>query len=372
MKDSVQSNFFKDCKKSFGTFRNYSKFLPVSYNTVQGWRINKLFIPLWAVKKTLPIISWEWEYVEKNIISYKGINTSLPVLNPILPIKECPELFEITTHLICDGCVNKNGIPYYVNSKPELIDYFKNILTKIFGKVNIKLYKKNGIYNIRFSKIIPDLINHFYDVNFDSCNAKLPHEIFEFSNEFMMACLRSVIDDEGQVRDSRIVISLKNKKLSNQIRKILITLSKPEYISPLNYKSDGQWVIAIKSNGIRNFGNKIKLVHAQKRKSLLYVIEKSEIRSIGKGEHVWKTKINILKILKEKNSTTKDISRKFFITQNTVNFHLKQLAKGGLVQIIKKQKYSYIWSITKSGIEFLEKNSINKTIDNDIKLTFKK
>lgn len=358
LKDHNQ--FLTECTNQFGSMKKFSEFLNLPGYTVSSWKRYKLYIPLWCLKKIINKLYLNKRDIEKRIISYKGINTSKPIKKPILPVKEIPELFAVITHLIGDGCVSKYGIPMYVNSNKRLFLNFNDSLKKTFGKVHINTHiSKHGIYQCCFSKTIMDIINTFYNVKFNSSDAMFPKEIFNLPKKFACTTIGAIVDDEGCIRDNRIVISMKSKELIYQIRDLFIKLIGKDSINQPTMRENGLWSVTISSFAMKQFGNHIKLVHPRKEKDLLYAIKKSTLRSDGEKDTVWATKLQILKFLKNKSLSTKKIAKKILISCNNTTSHLNQLYKENLVKRVKKG-YSYTWSVTEEGSLFFKKWALSK------------
>lgn len=354
LKKSVYDEFFEACIQRFDNIENYSKFLSVPRSMGFAWKRQYLFIPLWVFRKTIIEISWTWNYIERSIIAYKSINTSKPVTKPILPIKESPELFELIAHLICDGCVSKQGVPIYVNTRPELIENVRELLCKIFGNVHGDLRKlqPSNCYQYNFSKIVFELVYHFYRTEFGSLKAILPKEIFELPEEFGRSVIRAVIDDEGSVKDNRIQISMKNEKLMVQISQLLISMLGEGSVSALTKTTENRWFVTVKASGMKEFRMKVELIHPTKKKDMEFFANKT--RLVGQHKPVWDSKITTLELLMNESLTTKQISQKLLINTRNILSHLREMEVKGLVKNTKK-KYTFIWEINKNGLDFLEK-----------------
>jgi len=345
----IHIKFFKDCINVFGSVRNYERHLNVNYGTAREWKNKFLFIPLWAIKNTIRYIEWNWNFIEKSIISYKGINTSSPVDNPILSVKESPELLELIAHLLSDGCISK-GTPFYTNSSARLIENFGSLLKKCFGTVNEKVYRLNtGDYYCTTSKVVYEFINHFYHVKFGSLRGCLPKEIFTLPENFSYSVIKALVDDEGFIRENRITVSMKNRKIISQLRTLLARHFDISYLTAVMPRDDC-WYIAIKSSGLEEFHEKIELVHPTKVADLIFAIEKSKLRSIVQKNPQGETKLMLLNILKDGNHTVKELSQKVFINSANVNNHLKELKAVGLVMedghLNTKGKLS-VWALMK-------------------------
>ncbi len=340
----------------FGSLHKLANFLSVSPQLIYHWKNLNLFIPLKFIKKIINKRKLDWTGLERDVVAYKGPNLSLSVRNPKLPIIESPELFTIISHLIGDGSVNRNGIPIYTNSNKDLIDNFIECLNKTFGTVEGKLYfNKRRCYQYRFSKVIPDLLKSFYNVDFGSLTAKFPTRIFELPGEYSCAVIRAIVDDEGAVRDNRISIKMKNKYLVMQLRNMLIRVLGKKAVTNLVAHRGYFWEFGVRAAYLKTFEVKIKLIHSTKRDNLEYVLKKSAYRSIKQKDDIWKTKLKILKILVGKSQTINDLSRELFIDKGNVILHIKDLENKLLIKKVKYNR-SFKCSLTKKGHIFIEES----------------
>jgi len=356
--------FIENTMNFFGSQKALANFLDISPGLLVNWKRHPLYIPLSSVKKIVKKLNLNWFELEKTILAYKGVNTSLPIRNPILPIKETPKLFGIITHLICDGCVNKNGVPMYINSNKNLLDNFASLLKKTFGGINITISKLQGkCYQYVFQKIIIELITNFYDVRFDSMKAYFPKEIFHLPKNFAYSVIRAIVDDEGCVRDRGIVISMKNKRLIFQIRKIIISVFRQDSVNfPYRRKDTNCWDVIIKPSALKKFGDKINLIHLEKREYLERIIKKRDSISLNKKDS-WNLKIRLLELLNQKEGTqVKELANRLPIDCGNVNVNLNKLYKR---RFVKKIKFGYgnKWFLTEKGLDFLKRWSISDKIE---------
>lgn len=360
LRRKVTDGFFDDCIRHFGSIRAYSQYLSVPKGMVYSWRKDNLFIPLWAIRKTITEISWTWKFIEENTVAYKSASTGNPITSPVLPIKETPELYELIGHLICDGHVSKSGIPGYTNITPELIENIKELLSKIFGNVHgnlVRAHSSDKCFHYYFSKTVYDIIHHFYGIEFGSLTASLPNEVFDLPESFGRSMIRAVVDDEGTVRDNRIPVMMKNKQLLTQLRKLLVNMLGEDSVSVPYMTTENRWVLAVKSRGMREFMKKVKLVHPRKGQDLEYAVKKT--RRTGQCDPPWDTKIRILKLLKKGSLTTKQISWGVSINTNNAASHLRELLSKSLVKRIRS-KHTFSWKLSDEGLRFLNTREIGK------------
>lgn len=349
IKIEKQEEFLRECIAISGSIRNLSKLLNKSPEVISGWIKNNLFIPLPSMKKLTALLNIKQEIIEQRIIAYKGPNSSNPIFNPILPIKESPELYAIMTHLICDGCVNKNKIPSYINlSKSLRKDFIKSL--QIFGEIKIKeYYSKNGVSSFNFQKIIPDMLFKWYDIQFYSNSGYLPSEIFTLPDEFKYKVLAAAIDDEGSIKDSYIIISMKSEKFVLQLKQLFEDIFGKDAVCPLRKNGDC-YAFSTRSFILEDFNSKIKLTHSHKKEAILWGLKKQKFSKRLKNKDRGN---QLIYLLKTKSFLTNELSNKVLINNNNTLIQLKRLEKNYLVARTK-EKYSHRWYITPLGNQYLK------------------
>jgi len=337
-----QNKFLDDAIKYFGTIKNLANHLSVSPQVVSSWKRINLYIPLWAIDRTIDKLNLSWKDIEKNVIAYKGINTSAPIKKPVLPIKETPELLKIITHLIGDGSVNKNGIPIYTNSNEKLISNFKNFLKNSFGLVQGKIYiDQHGNYQYRFSKIIPDLFNWFYNIDFDSSKSGLPLSN-RLSINHIKAIIQSFADDESNVDlNNRIGFYSSNKELLKQIRNLLLNKLKFRYLSNIS-KKVGEFYFYIKSQEVKKYAKEIGFAHPEKNRKLSILLTNK--RKSGNHGKPFETKSKILKLLRNKTLATNQMVERIGIRSSNICISLNALKKEGLIEKSFKKGQNIYWT----------------------------
>src|SRR3989338_9361995 len=106
-------------------------------------------------KKSLNII----DFAESNLLEIKmgKSSKSKSTRKPKFPIKLSEALGRIIGHVIGDGGIRKNKFDYtvyYVNKNRDLIESFKNDVTKVFGKVNFLEFNDNGVRKVYAPSIV--------------------------------------------------------------------------------------------------------------------------------------------------------------------------------------------------------------------------
>lgn len=341
--------FINNATKFFGSQKALANFLDVPPTHIYQWKRHPLFIPLEYVKKIVDKCKLDWNKSEREIISYKGINTSSPITKPKLPVKETPEILALITHIICDGSVNKNGIPYYINSNKTLISNFDKMLKNSFGEVNNKLRFGTGsnknCYEYRFSKIIVELLQHFYNLPLYKAE-KLPSVIFDLPREFSISVIKAFADDEGTVDSSRrIGICSNNKELLQTLVDLLGKKFSFNNVTNVLKKGEGHYYFYIKTGDIEKYNKKIGFNHPSKKLKLRELIElKKKGRRIGQHTKVGETREKLLKLLNDNVLSTYDIMKELKINKSNVNMQIKRLINQNLIIQSHKMGQTIFWA----------------------------
>lgn len=352
---NMNFSFWNKCIDKFGSIEAISDYVGTSSTTILDWKRGNRYITLRILKKLVKKSGFTFKEIEQKIISYRGWGDSKPIMHPKLPIEESPELFSIITHFICDGCISSERVPMYINSNENLLENFVDSVREVFGDVPISKRKvKDKTRNYVLPRIISDIMLNFYNIPFDSENSRLPERVFELPDEFGCSVIRSVVDDEGHVRDNSIIIGMKNKKLVFQIRNLVRKILGEDSVGKLGFRKRGLWSFRIRSSYMGDFSEKIKLIHPLKGKDVEYYVRKQKFREIGRGEFLWETKLQILKILKNKDNDVKNLSYKLLINTSNTVVHLNKLSEIGYVRKIRIYGSSPIWGITQKGLNFLK------------------
>jgi hypothetical protein len=345
-----QEQFLRKCATEFSSLKGLSERLGLKSHTISSWIKYKIFIPILVLDNICAILGLDHNQIEKRIISYKGPNSSEPIRNPILPLKESPEIFEIITHLICDGCVNKNGIPMYVNSNKHLRKNLVKLL-QIFGEIEIKEYvSESGCHQFHFQKIIIDFIKKHYNVKFYSESGYLPEEVFYLPKEFKIGAIRAAIDDEGSIRDGRIVISVKNQKLAKQIRKLFQDIFGPRGVGKITQQRTEFYAFGTRTSILKDFTTKVSLIHPKKKQELKWSLKKKANKDRFKSEY---RRRQILNFLKTKSFLTTELSNHLLINNSHIGVYLRRLKKEFLITSLR-EGYGLRWYITPIGAKHIK------------------
>lgn len=354
--------FLNETITYFGSRKKLAGFLSVSPQMVYSWKKHNLFIPLLYIRKIVKFRSLDWNLIEKEVLAYKGPNLSLVVKNPKLPIKESPALFEIIAHLIADGSVNKNRIPMYINSNKNLIDNFDKLIGNVFGDIDAKLYQReDGCYNYTTSKIVADLLYHFYpNIDFDSLTARFPPHTLQLPKEYPIAIIRAITDDEGSIRDGSIAIKMKNKILVDRIKEMMMYLFGKNSVYDVMLSDLGMREVHVRSGYLSVFQKKIRLVHPQKQHDLAQALRRIEYRKKRHRGSRWESKMNILRLLSIKNYTIKGLSERLLIRNSNLYYYIRDLQEEKFVRKTESVHNPYFYILTKQGHSFLGDNDFQK------------
>tara|TARA_Y100000310_G_C20679527_1_gene815099 strand:- start:2058 stop:3149 length:1092 start_codon:yes stop_codon:yes gene_type:complete len=335
-KDNIQ--FINQNIQFFGSLKTFANFLGISSQMVLQWKKHNLFIPLTHIKKIVDRRNISWIKLEKCVVAYKNPNSGLIVHKPRLPIEECPEIFSIISHLIADGSVNRNGIPIYTNKSLELIKEFDRLVKKVFGKIQNSIYKtKSGAYQIRTSRVIVDLLCKFYDVNFNSLQARIPSRLFELPSDYICAFLRAYADDEGAVDlNHRITIYSNNVHILEGIKDLLWNHLGLSHTTGVLVKNRKNYYLTIKPKNLMRYQQLIDFKHPLKKQRLAQILRmrKRKRNSTSKTSH------QIRKLLKRKDRTSPELALKLGICLSNVHLPLKNLEKKGIIRKANKHDKS--------------------------------
>ena len=111
--------------------------------------------------------------LEENIIAIRGLGNS-NIIKTKFPWKEDERMIRVLIHLIGDGYggseVGGNGLPFYRNYAPELLDEFQKDLN-VFGEVP---YNRRETL-VQFPKVVTYILRHLYNIKFDTYNSSIPN-----------------------------------------------------------------------------------------------------------------------------------------------------------------------------------------------------
>jgi len=389
LENGFRRQFLETAKQAFGTFKELGKFVGYTDTGImETFRVKDRYTKLSTIIKLANFLSkrgyrdFDLNKVEKKIVAYRGIGTSLIIKSPNFPLKEDERMVRIFFHLLGDGYGGKYGLakPFYRNYAKELLDEFEEDL-KGFGEV--PHIKRETIVEI--PHVIGYILEHIYKINFESHKSFIPPVIFKLPRKIIAQGIKAFADDEASVDDCRTKFHSSNKKLLSGIKNLIIKKF-PEFSSKigeiresktyLRGKKFIRYSFTIFSGGLKPYYNLIGFSHREKLESLERIIERKERKWERRDKNI--TKLLILQSLKDKNKTIKDISEEVSITNSNVRSHFEGNKSNGILSLKKmgfaknvgfNKTKGKIWSITEKGLKFLKENKdkLNKfSIEGDV------
>ncbi len=275
--------------------------------------------------------------LEKNIVAYRARNGN-PVIDPVLPLTETPELYSIIAHVICDGTAGKSKTPCYYNTCKELREKFKKCL-KVFGNVETNEYEvQNNVYAVMFPKAITDILSHVFQVQFVR-TPDLPKLLFTAPKECQYAAIRAMFDDEGCISNNQLTFTQKGIGIMNNTKVLLEGIG--IQTGKITKDDRGCKSITVLSESRELFESLIGFSHPAKSERLKETVRNDIYR---KNQKRLSEKVNEL-FSKETNLTRSEICRKLDANMNSVTEIIYKLRKEGKLnsKFVGKNK-EYLWS----------------------------
>ena len=371
LKHEFRKQVFETTFDVTGGRRNLASILGVGYTAVSEWyygfkkrtktKITTQRCPVWAYKKIAEILVQNgYEnlvlQIEKNISSYSG-HSGAEVKNPVLPIKETPELMNLIAHIIGDGSVSKRAMPYFSNTSKELREEFIKDL-KILGDTEYKESYRNHVPRVWFPLVVPNILEKAYKIDFVNKKFLNPSFFFSLPDNLICSFLRGIYDDEGYVHDSNIQICSIDEKLLLLIKRLLKKfgiLTSNIFAYQDYYRKDGSLsrvlYFDIYSEYIPKFNKLVGFTHPEKREFLEYIVKR--INRGWKHPNPESIKITVLSELEKGISTSRRLALKTLITaRNLRKNYLYPMEEGNLTVRSGKKKGkggAQLWSITQKG-----------------------
>ncbi len=210
----------------------------------------------------------------------------------------------------------------------------------VFGEVPTTKNYKHG--SLIISNSIGYILEHIYNIKFDTFNSRVPKSIFNLPRGLIAPFLGAFGDDEGHVYDSSIDYYSNNKQL---LTSILLLMNKAfSEIKTSNIKVNTKasknikYYFTIYNGSQKTYIDLIGFDHKQKREDLIFNISRN-------GQRNKNPKGKILELLKNQNLTAKQISRIIGIRHSSVLEHLYELKMLGKVKVVKKEHWANVWKI---------------------------
>lgn len=376
LENSFREKFLTKLKEVFGTYRKLGELVGYTDTGIMdSFRVKNRFTKLSTIIKLANSLSkrdyhnFDLNKLEKKVVAYRGIGTSLIIKNPNFPLKEDEKMVRIFFHLLGDGYGGKYGVakPFYRNYTKELLDEFEETL-KVFGEV--PHIKRETIVEI--PSVIGYILKYIYKINFESHKSYIPSVIFTLPKKLIAQGIKAFADDEASIEDCRIRFHSSNKNLLSGIRNLIIKKF-PEFSDKiggiredwtcLRGKKFIRYYFTILSSGLKLYFNLIGFSHPKKSEILKRIIERRKRKWVRRDKSI--TKLLILQSLEDGNQTTQEISKEVGITESVVRSHFEGNKSNGTLSLNKigfvgniglNDTRGKIWSITKEGLKFLKEN----------------
>jgi len=303
-----------------------SKELGVSKTTIITWKKRTEYFPLRKINQALKIIKKSsLKDCEKNIIAYGTKLSALHVKNPILPIKDSPELREIVIHIMCDGCYNKNsGYAAYYNFPKETKEEFVKELNKCFGEIDYKISEDH----VHFPTVIALILKNNFAIDFNSKRCRIPKEFFRGERRELSAIIRAAVIDEGTIDGSNVRIDSCNKEFLEDLKKICENLG---YICGKTWESKGPiFRFNILAESLKQLKEDILPLPIEKKQLLIELAENNQRRN-WKYQLPGEVKKQILKSLLKKPKRNIELILGLGYPKSTIGKHLRWLIKSGII-----------------------------------------
>ena len=345
-KPKAHKMIFSKDKIPFLTFKNILK----------KSHLRDFFVPLIIYLKIIDSLDVSREEFQKSILSYKTGRGKNYIKNPILPIKIIPIFDMILAHNISDGTVINSGkgrLPYF--GYRQFDKHYRELYVKkietVFGKIIFgKEYSKDSTRPY-CPPVLSSLFFKNYNLNeksFLSRQARIPKGIFSKGKDYLLAVLIAFIIDEGHVDSTLVLIKLKNRKLTSDLKKICDIL---QYKSKLIYgkgENIEYGLLYILRPGIKKLHS--DYLQLRKKYSVMDMGRKGlQIENSFKiyARKIVRAKGNkeiIFNILRTEKLSVNQLANRINMTRQGVRFHIHNLIKENKIKIIDKNNPNWLYS----------------------------
>lgn len=232
--------------------------------------------------------------------------------------KDLERLATIVGHTLGDGGITKQMFLRYCNKEEFLIKEFKGAVRSVFHIKPVEHKEKSGIIRITYPRLISRvLICLFGKFSRGVEGKKITPQIDRMPLWWKIKVLQALYNDDGSVPEWKyyrcVALKQKEESIILWVQKVLKQLK----ISARLTKDRNTWQLRITSySDIKKFRDKVNFSKGyRKQLHLDDIIEKI------KYPH-WKTKEKIVKLLKRKPRTRKELANLLSIDQGTVYGHL--------------------------------------------------
>lgn len=300
--------FLKTYPESYRKSLFYPKLLELKKRGFSFSEVKKLLSP------KLPFhILYRW---------YKGKTVPLPFkdfsrIKKEFNDKDLEKLAVIVGHILGDGGINKKKILHYCNTEKFLIEEFKSCVRDVFHiKPMCEYREKSGIIRLRYPRVISRVLLCLFGEFSLGNKKKITRQIDRMPLWWKIKLIQALYNDEGSVVISNsykaITLKQKSKSILEWIRKVLRSVNVNSTIC-----FDGRcWQLRILNYiNMRRFSEKVNFSKGyRKRVKLQQLLKKFKCPK-------WETKIEILKLLKEKKRSVNELARRLRLKPGTICGH---------------------------------------------------
>ena len=251
-------------------------------------------------------IEGEEQYFDYKI---KGIKDRRIKQFPIIPAKNCEELFKIVGYLVSEGSRELNrgkliGVNF-TNGNLEILNDFENLMDRVFGispYKQIKVDEHKPRYCYRYtSTLLADFIREVMpEVLRVSGEKSLPGFVMKGRREYISKMLSALFEGDGYVavknRTIRIGYKTKSRRLAEQVQDLLLRFRVRSSIVEHN----GFYRVGITSyENIKSFYEDIGFVTAEKNKVIEKYLGMKKVKRHVKNKVPFEFSERILKIIKD-------------------------------------------------------------------------
>ncbi|MBI1978515.1 MAG: hypothetical protein HYS62_00450 [Candidatus Aenigmarchaeota archaeon] len=217
--------------------------------------------------------------VEKHIEKWSDSPYQKYIYDVKFPIKMTPLYLRVASHVIGDGTASKTGkYTQYIWTQKSVYP-MKQLQRALLGK-HLKAKIKEGAQDIEIPKFIMKVVctrlkldvDKFQPLLFLKSVSSLPHD-------FRLEALTAIIEDEGTIEKTRIVIRMKDKEILKAIASIIDSLDY-ERSEVTSYGEKSRWT----GKSFKMHRITILALGSRKYKSDIEFVEKT----YGKLSSLWK------------------------------------------------------------------------------------
>lgn len=286
--------FFIKAYEKFNNWRLLGEYLGIKRGdtVIPGnWKRGTCSCPLDIIFKIGNLIGVSKREIEKNIsqikaktrLNRRGGCTGKPLYNPKFPLKINEDFAELLGHICGDGTIAlgnpKKGIrTAYTNSELILIEYFDNLIKKVFGDVEPRIVKREGWnykvpnYQIIYPTIVSYIFLSIFKYKSTNNGQELPRFIFNMNSKSKCRFIRALFDDEGYVnlKSKHLRIGMKPLNCIKGIQYILqeMGIKTTTIKKEIRTNTYVHYVWISNKKGMNTFHNKINFKHPMKKERL--------------------------------------------------------------------------------------------------------